>query len=141
MILSRCRVWIYKILIIYNIWIYRTLYGMEIGEGTAISRKASLDKSINPKGIHIGRNTRIVGGVIILAHDASRCMKVDTRIGDNCFIGARAIIMPGVTVGNEVVVGAGAVVTKDVPNNCIVVGNPARIIKENIHCGKYGVMS
>jgi hypothetical protein len=68
-------------------------------------------------------------------------MKVDTRIGDNCFIGARAIIMPGVTVGNEVVVGAGAVVTKDVPNNCIVVGNPARIIKENIHCGKYGVMS
>ena len=68
-------------------------------------------------------------------------MKVDTRIGDNCCIGARAIIMPGVTVGNEVVVGAGAVVTKDVPNNCIVVGNPARIIKENIHCGKYGVMS
>ena len=102
---------------------------MEIGEGTAISRKASLDKSINPKGIHIGRNTRIVGGVIILAHDASRCMKVDTRIGDNCFIGARAIIMPGVTVGNEVVVGAGAVVTKDVPPYTIVGGMPAKEIR------------
>lgn len=108
---------------------------MEIGEGTAISRKASLDKSINPMGIHIGKNTRLTGGVVVLAHDASR-----SYIGDNCFIGVRAIIMPGIKIGNEVVVGAGSVVTKDVPSNCMVVGNPAKIIKENIHCGIYGVL-
>lgn len=140
MILSQCRVWIYEILIKYHAWKYRSLYGMEIGEGAAISRKASLDKSINPMGIHIGKKTRLTGGVVVLAHDASRGIKTDTYIGDNCFIGVRSIIMPGIKIGNEVVVGAGSVVTKDVPNNCMVVGNPAKIIKENIHCGEYGVI-
>ena len=46
--------------------------------------------------------------------------------------------MPGVTIGDEVIVGSGAVVTKDVPSNCIVAGNPAKIIKEGIHTTKYG---
>jgi acetyltransferase-like isoleucine patch superfamily enzyme len=46
--------------------------------------------------------------------------------------------MPGITIGDEVIVGAGAVVTKDVPSNCIVAGNPARIIRTNIHTGRFG---
>ena len=46
--------------------------------------------------------------------------------------------MCGVKIGDEVVVGSAAVVTKDVPSNCIVAGNPARIIKKDIHTGKYG---
>ena len=46
--------------------------------------------------------------------------------------------MCGVTLGDEVVVGSGAIVTKDVPSNCIVVGNSARIIKTGIHTKKYG---
>jgi maltose O-acetyltransferase len=41
--------------------------------------------------------------------------------------------MPGVKIGNEVVIGSGSVVTKDIPNNCIAVGNPAKIIKTDIH--------
>ena len=45
-----------------------------------------------------------------------------------------------VKIGDEVIVGAGAIVTKDVPSNCIVVGNPARVIKQNIHTGKYGYL-
>ena len=49
-------------------------------------------------------------------------------------------ILPGVHIGDNVIVGMGAVVTKDVPNNCIVAGNPARIIRENIKVGKYGVL-
>jgi len=57
---------------------------------------------------------------------------VDTYIGDFCVIGIGAIIMAGVKIGNEVVVGAGSVVTKDIPSNVIVAGNPAKIIKENI---------
>lgn len=50
--------------------------------------------------------------------------------GDNVWIGGGAIINPGVTVGNNVVIASGAVVTKDVPDNVVVGGNPARVIKE-----------
>ena len=50
-------------------------------------------------------------------------------IEDNVFIGARSIIMKGVHIGNGSVVGAGSVVTKDVPANVIVAGNPAKIVK------------
>lgn len=50
-------------------------------------------------------------------------------IGNNVWIGGRAVINPGVTLGDNVVVASGAVVTKDVPNNAVVGGNPARVIK------------
>ena len=50
-------------------------------------------------------------------------------IGDDCWIGYRAIILPGVRIGKGVVVGAGAVVTKDVPDYAVVAGNPARVVK------------
>ncbi len=111
---------------------------MNIGGGTIISRRARLDRGINPKGIYIGKNTFITGRVVILAHDACRKMKVDTKIGNNCFIGINSIIMPGVTIGNEVIIGAGSVVTKNIPDNCIAAGNPAKIIKTGIRCEKYG---
>lgn len=54
------------------------------------------------------------------------------QIGNHVWIGARAIILKGVTIGDGVVVAAGAVVTKDVPPNTLVGGVPAKIIKENI---------
>ena len=53
-------------------------------------------------------------------------------IGDNVWIGGRAIINPGVTIGDNAVIASGAVVTKDVPNNVVVGGNPAKIIKTKI---------
>ena len=52
----------------------------------------------------------------------------EIKIGDNCFIGARAIILPGVTLGNECVVAAGAVVTKSYPSGSVLGGNPAKLI-------------
>ena len=52
------------------------------------------------------------------------------RIGRNCWIGAGALIMPGVTIGDNVVVGAGSVVTHDLPPNVIAVGNPCRVVRE-----------
>ncbi len=51
------------------------------------------------------------------------------RIGDGCWIGARAMILPGVTLGSRVLVAAGAVVTKDVPDDSLVAGNPARVLR------------
>lgn len=140
-ILSKCRFLLYNLHVRYQAWKLRLLYGMEIGKGTIISRKADLDKAVNPKGIHIGSYTLITGHVDIIAHDVCRGIKADVRIGNNCFIGNCAIILPGVTIGDEVVVGAGAVVTKNVPSHTIVAGNPAKVIREGIRCGHYGKMT
>lgn len=51
------------------------------------------------------------------------------RIGQGAFLGVGAIVLPGVTIGDNAYVGAGAVVTEDVPDRCVVVGNPARVIR------------
>ncbi|MBQ8374970.1 MAG: sugar O-acetyltransferase [Clostridia bacterium] len=52
------------------------------------------------------------------------------RIGKNCWLGAGVIVLPGITIGDNVVIGAGSVVTKDLPDNVIAVGNPCRILRE-----------
>lgn len=52
------------------------------------------------------------------------------HIGRNCWFGAGAVILPGITVGDNVVVGAGSVVTKDLPSNVVAVGNPCRVLRE-----------
>lgn len=118
-------------------WVLGGLYGMHIDKTARISYGAKLDKT-NPKGIHIGEESYIASGAIVFTHDFSRSMHKDTYIGKRCFIGANAIIMCGVKIGDEVIVGSGAIVTKDVPSNCIVAGNPARILKEGINTTKYG---
>ena len=52
------------------------------------------------------------------------------RIGKNCWLGAGVIVLPGVTIGDNVVIGAGSVVTKDIPSNVLAVGNPCRVLRE-----------
>ena len=54
----------------------------------------------------------------------------DVHIGENVWIGAGVIIMPGITIGKNTVIGAGSIVTKDIPENCIAVGNPCRVMRE-----------
>lgn len=137
-LLSRCRTWLYGILVRFTAWQHRALYGMDIGEGTIISWRARLDKAINPKGIHIGSYSRITGEVIVLAHDHSRHLKIDTYIGSNTIIGIRSIILPGVKIGNHCVIGAGSVVTKDVPDGCIAAGNPAKIVRKGVKVNNNG---
>ena len=52
------------------------------------------------------------------------------RVGRNCWIGAGVVIVPGVNIGDNAVIGAGSIVTKDVPANCLAVGNPCRVLRE-----------
>lgn len=52
------------------------------------------------------------------------------RIGRNCWLGAGVIVLPGVTIGDNTVIGAGSIVTKDIPPNVIAVGNPCRVLRE-----------
>lgn len=60
------------------------------------------------------------------------------HIGRNCWFGAGVIILPGITVGNNTVVGAGSIVTKDLPDNVVAVGNPCRVLREiNEHDKEY----
>lgn len=131
-LLKWLRVRAYEFLRLFVAWKYRTLYHMDIGKNTGINRKAKLDRNVYPQGIHIGDNCNILSEAIILSHDACRSLKADTYIGDNTIVGIRSIVLPGVKVGSHVVIGAGSVVTKDVPDHCIVAGNPAKVIREGI---------
>ena len=95
--------------------------------------------STEPWIITLGKNVHITDGVRFITHDGGtllfRNQIPDLEItkpiivGDDVYIGNCAIILPGVTIGNKVVIGAGAVVTKDIPDNSVVGGVPARIIK------------
>lgn len=112
------------------------LRGFDIHPTVILERKLHLDR-LYPAGIHIDEHCLIASGVTILSHD--HCKRVnghplllDTYIGKRCFIAVNATILPGVHIGDEVIVGAGAVVAKGVPSNVIVAGNPARVIRENI---------
>ena len=116
------------------------IWKMDIGEGCIISRSAKLDKT-NPRGVHIGKYTVVAFGSAILTHDWVNNCHRDVRIGDNCFIGAHAIIFPGVTIGDHCIVSAASVVVRDVPAGSLVTGNPARVVEKNVKTMRYGIRS
>lgn len=58
-----------------------------------------------------------------------RTYALPVKIGDGCWIGGGAIVLPGVTIGDGTVIGAGSVVTKDIPDNCVAVGNPCKVLR------------
>ncbi|MBR6740318.1 MAG: sugar O-acetyltransferase [Clostridia bacterium] len=89
--------------------------------------------------IYIGDYTMIAPNVIIATgghpvlpelREQGYQYNAEIRIGKNCWIGAGAIILPGVTVGDNTVIGAGSVVTHDLPANVVAVGNPCRVMRE-----------
>ncbi len=126
---------------------YRLLGYSNIDRSAILESKLVLDK-VYPPGIHIGANTLVGSHALILCHehikrdalDPRKPWVTETYIGRNCFIGVRATILPGVTIGDEVVIGASTVVTKDVPSNCVVVGNPGRIVKTNIRMNDRAIL-
>ena len=119
-------------------FLYRRVYGMDIGREVRISMGARIDKT-NPKGVHIGDFTAITSGAAILTHDFVNRLHTDVYIGRNCFIGYGAIVLPGVRIGDSVIVTGNSVVGRDVPSNSIVMGNPARVVESNIVTGPWGI--
>lgn len=109
---------------------------ISVGEGSFINRACYFDAT---GSIRLGRDVTVGHGVaLVTASHAvggshSRAGEVtarDVSVGDGVWIGANAIILPGVTIGAGSIVAAGAVVTRDVPGNVMVAGNPAVFKKE-----------
>ncbi len=110
---------------------------MDIHPSVEMSLSAKPDATF-PRGVHIDECTYVAFNARIMTHDRTRGLYVHTRIGKNCFIGGESLILPGVVIGDNCVVGAGSVVTRNVPERSIVAGNPAKIIQSDIEVGAYG---
>lgn len=113
--------------------------GVKIGSGCEIFRNVNFGSE--PYLITIGNNVRVTSGVKFCTHDGGlwtlrKLGKVSNadifgtiEIGDNVHIGWNSIIMPNVKIGKNSIIGCGAVVTKDIPDNSVVAGVPAKVIK------------
>jgi acetyltransferase-like isoleucine patch superfamily enzyme len=92
-----------------------------------------------PWCVSLGNNIHITREVLFITHDGGTLLFRDKepsleitkciKVGNNVYIGARSIIMPGVIIGNDCVIGAGSVVTKNIPSNSVYAGVPAKKIK------------
>ena len=90
---------------------------IEIGSDSVISDDVRIQDSDNHR---------------VYEHGQQKVMTKPILIGNHCWIGKNALILKGVTIGDGAIVAAGSVVVKDVPSGCLVAGNPARVIKENV---------
>lgn len=119
---------------------YLRLNGIQVGKGCRFYRPSSMNIDITrPILLEIGSYVKITSGVVILAHDYSRSVlrraygevvgeARKTIIGDNVFIGMNAVILSGAKIGNDVIVGAGSVVSGIIPSGSVVAGNPGKVI-------------
>lgn len=109
---------------------YRSFLGMEVGQQTAVAFMVMMDIFF-PEKIKIGDNTIIGYNTTILAHEylLHEYRLGAVEIGSNVMIGANCTILPGVRIGDNAVVAAGSIVTKDVEPNAFVAGNPAKFVR------------
>src|SRR5207247_5841947 len=137
---TRIRDWVRELVVGLRRQYLIRVWKMDLGDGTSISMSAKLDKT-NPRGIHIGKYTTVTFGAAILTHDYVNNRDADVRIGDNCFIGAHSIILPGGTIGDSCIVAAASAVARDLPSRWLVRGHPARVVEHTVRNGHSGVSS
>lgn len=125
-----------SLIFLRRFWL-RKFWRLDLHPTVEMSLSAKFDLT-HPQGVHIGAYSYIAFDARILSHDMPRNLRAHTRIGRNCLIGGRSLILPGVEIGDSCIVGAGSVVTKSVPPNSIVAGNPARILYSDAHLLSYG---
>lgn len=115
---------------------YARFIGVKIGKNCNIQK---ISFGSEPYLVEIGNHVQITEGTKIFTHGGGWVFRDEypnidyfgkVIIKDNVYIGNNTMIMPGVTIGNDVIVGAGSVVTKSIPDGKIVAGNPARIVGE-----------
>lgn len=115
---------------------YARRKGVRVGENCRIYIK---NWGSEPFLISIGDYVTVTSGVKFITHDGSTCLVKDQhgkryqrfapiQVGSYVFIGVNSIIMPGVKIGCNVVIGAGSVVTKDIPDNSVAIGVPAKVV-------------
>lgn len=137
------RIVIEKIQKHHNYIKFLTKRGCRIGKDCEIYSSANFGSE--PYLISIGNHVRVNSGVHFVTHDGGcwvvrkyakgvdEAEKIDLfgkiKIGNNVHIGTNATIMPGVVIGNNCIVGCGAIVTKSIPDNSVAVGVPARVIE------------
>ena len=117
---------------------YARKMGVHFGKNLKIY--GTMHYGSEPWIISIGNDVYLTNNICFITHDGGTLLFRDKvpdleitkpiTIGDHVYIGVNVTIMPGVTIGNNVVVGACSVITKDVPDNCVVAGNPARVIRD-----------
>lgn len=98
-----------------------------------MERRVAINPSF-PWLVTIGNNVTLAPECMLLCHDGSSKKLIgyskigEITIGNNVFIGAKAIILPNTTIGNNVIVGDGSIITKSIPENCVVAGIPVKVV-------------
>jgi len=129
MAVRKIRSWLVGMLSRTKVRYYRFM-GTTIGKNCYVSPHACIDSRRGR--ITIGDNVSISSGSYILGHVGFRELKEgqETVLEDNVKVFVNAVVLPGVRIGRNSIVGAGAVVGKDVPANVVVMGNPARVVEQ-----------
>lgn len=118
---------------------YARSVGVRMGENVVIYGMASRMFGSEPWMITLGSNVYLTAGVTFITHDGGTLIlrkevpdlewTAPIVVGNDVYIGIRTIILPGVTIGNRCIIGAGSVVTKSIPDNSVAAGVPARVLK------------
>ncbi len=122
-----------------RLWSLRAL-GYEVGEGTYFADDLTITLAYANRGhLYLGKRVSIGPGCVLVLAAHANNSKIKQQIsekerwiviGDDVWLGAGVIVLPQITIGEGSIIGAGAVVTKDIPPHCVAVGNPAKIIKK-----------
>lgn len=115
---------------------YARSIGVKVGEGCWLSDITTKTFGSEPYLVTIGSKVRVASGVRFVTHDGSVLvfdkpgidLIAPITLEDNSFVGMNVVLLPGVTIGANSIVGAGSVVSRDIPPNVVAAGAPARVV-------------